>query len=212
MIAGGGGFRVPLVYRALVSGPFAGLVSELVLFDVDPARLSAIAAVLRAMPTPACTPDGEALRRRPRRRHSPQCAAARRPHHHVPAGRPPRDGPRVRGHPPRRHGRPDRRRTCGPGPRPAGPGNHGRRRHLLRPADHPGNAAPGTADAGTLPGRLADQLHQPGRHGHGSARACPRPQGHRDLRFRGRAGAPGGPRGRRFPCRTEGSTAWATTG
>lgn len=51
MIAGGGGFRVPLVYRALASGPFAGLVSELVLFDVDPGRLSAIAAVLRAMPT-----------------------------------------------------------------------------------------------------------------------------------------------------------------
>lgn len=56
MIAGGGGFRVPLVYRALASGSFAGLVSELVLYDVDPGRLSAIAAVLRAMPvsgTPA---------------------------------------------------------------------------------------------------------------------------------------------------------------
>jgi 6-phospho-beta-glucosidase len=50
MIAGGGGFRVPLVYRALSSGAFAGLVSELVLFDVDPARLSAVTAVLRAMP------------------------------------------------------------------------------------------------------------------------------------------------------------------
>ncbi|MBT2532049.1 6-phospho-beta-glucosidase [Arthrobacter sp. ISL-48] len=50
MIAGGGGFRVPLVYRALASGPFAGLVSELVLFDVDPGRLSAITAVLRSMP------------------------------------------------------------------------------------------------------------------------------------------------------------------
>ena len=50
MIAGGGGFRVPLVYRALASGAFAGMVSELVLFDVDPARLSAISAVLRALP------------------------------------------------------------------------------------------------------------------------------------------------------------------
>lgn len=65
-IAGGGGFRVPLVYRALASGPFAGLVSELVLFDVDPARLSAIAAVLRAMPesavaeSPMPAPDGGA--------------------------------------------------------------------------------------------------------------------------------------------------------
>ncbi|QNE15345.1 6-phospho-beta-glucosidase [Pseudarthrobacter sp. NBSH8] len=50
MIAGGGGFRVPLVYRALSSGAFAELVSELVLFDVDPARLRAINAVLHAMP------------------------------------------------------------------------------------------------------------------------------------------------------------------
>src|SRR5512141_3358353 len=46
MIAGGGGFRVPLVYRALCAGPFAGLVRELVLFDVDPGRLAAINAVL----------------------------------------------------------------------------------------------------------------------------------------------------------------------
>ena len=61
MIAGGGGFRVPLVYRALASGRFAGLVSELVLFDVDPARLAAIAAVLRAMPLPAgAVPGGGA--------------------------------------------------------------------------------------------------------------------------------------------------------
>ncbi|BCW49287.1 6-phospho-beta-glucosidase [Arthrobacter sp. StoSoilB13] len=52
MIAGGGGFRVPLVYRALCTGPFAGLVHEVVLYDVDPARLAAIQAVLRDMPTP----------------------------------------------------------------------------------------------------------------------------------------------------------------
>ncbi|WP_427171977.1 6-phospho-beta-glucosidase [Arthrobacter sp. 92] len=49
MIAGGGGFRVPLVYRALSTGPFAGLVRELVLFDVDPGRLAAIEAVLAAL-------------------------------------------------------------------------------------------------------------------------------------------------------------------
>ncbi|MDR6987687.1 6-phospho-beta-glucosidase [Paenarthrobacter nitroguajacolicus] len=52
MIAGGGGFRVPLVYRALCAGPFAGLVDELVLYDVDAARLAAIAAVIRDMPAP----------------------------------------------------------------------------------------------------------------------------------------------------------------
>ena len=46
MIAGGGGFRVPLVYRALCEGPFAGLARELVLYDVDPGRLAAINAVL----------------------------------------------------------------------------------------------------------------------------------------------------------------------
>ncbi len=50
-IAGGGGFRVPLVYRALRSGAFAGLAKELVLYDVDPARLRAIKAVLESMPT-----------------------------------------------------------------------------------------------------------------------------------------------------------------
>ncbi|MDR7082250.1 6-phospho-beta-glucosidase [Arthrobacter ginsengisoli] len=49
MIAGGGGFRVPLVYRALCAGPFAGLVRELVLYDVDPRRLAAINAVLASL-------------------------------------------------------------------------------------------------------------------------------------------------------------------
>ncbi len=50
LIAGGGGFRVPLIYRALASGRFAGLVTELVLYDVDPSRLAAVTAVLRSMP------------------------------------------------------------------------------------------------------------------------------------------------------------------
>ncbi|TLM75799.1 6-phospho-beta-glucosidase [Pseudarthrobacter sp. NamB4] len=50
LIAGGGGFRVPLIYRALASGRFGGLVTELVLYDVDPARIDAVTAVLRSMP------------------------------------------------------------------------------------------------------------------------------------------------------------------
>ncbi|HEU4666450.1 MAG TPA: 6-phospho-beta-glucosidase [Arthrobacter sp.] len=50
LIAGGGGFRVPLIYRALTSGRFAGMVTGLVLYDVDPARLEAVTAVLRSMP------------------------------------------------------------------------------------------------------------------------------------------------------------------
>ena len=59
MIAGGGGFRVPLVYRALSSGPYAGLVSEVVLFDVDAGRLAAIEAVLRSMSSTVSVPtDG----------------------------------------------------------------------------------------------------------------------------------------------------------
>jgi 6-phospho-beta-glucosidase len=59
MIAGGGGFRVPLVYRALCAGPFAGLVRELVLYDVDPGRLAAINAVLASFA--AQQPPGAAL-------------------------------------------------------------------------------------------------------------------------------------------------------
>jgi 6-phospho-beta-glucosidase len=59
MIAGGGGFRVPLVYRALCSGPYSGLVSEVVLFDVDGGRLAAIEAVLRSMSSEVRgAPDG----------------------------------------------------------------------------------------------------------------------------------------------------------
>ena len=41
---------MPLIYRALVSGRYAGLVTELVLHDVDPGRLDAVTAVLRSMP------------------------------------------------------------------------------------------------------------------------------------------------------------------
>jgi 6-phospho-beta-glucosidase len=52
LIVGGGGFRVPLIYRALVSGPFSGVVTELVLYDVDLSRLAAVTAVLRSMPGP----------------------------------------------------------------------------------------------------------------------------------------------------------------
>jgi len=61
MIAGGGGFRVPLVYRALSTGPFAGLVRELVLFDVDPLRLAAIKAVLSSI-APSGDGPGPAVR------------------------------------------------------------------------------------------------------------------------------------------------------
>lgn len=44
-ILGGGGFRVPLVYRAVANG---SLIDHVVLFDVDEARLSAIFEVITA--------------------------------------------------------------------------------------------------------------------------------------------------------------------
>ncbi|WP_235498670.1 6-phospho-beta-glucosidase [Arthrobacter sp. Leaf234] len=56
VIVGGGGFRVPLVYRALADGPFAGLVSDVVLLDASAERARAIARVLHAMPPPTGSP------------------------------------------------------------------------------------------------------------------------------------------------------------
>ncbi|WP_281360635.1 family 4 glycosyl hydrolase [Lentzea indica] len=45
-ILGGGGFRVPLVHRALLSDRGEGRITELVLHDLDPGRLAAIGHVL----------------------------------------------------------------------------------------------------------------------------------------------------------------------
>ncbi|WMX44173.1 6-phospho-beta-glucosidase [Streptomyces roseicoloratus] len=45
-ILGGGGFRVPLVYGALLGDHAEGRVTQVTLFDLDAARLSAIARVL----------------------------------------------------------------------------------------------------------------------------------------------------------------------
>ena len=47
-ILGGGGFRVPLVYRALAADP-GRLVGEVVLHDEDPLRVAAIARVLHQL-------------------------------------------------------------------------------------------------------------------------------------------------------------------
>jgi 6-phospho-beta-glucosidase len=46
-ILGGGGFRVPLVYHALLGDRGAGRITEVVLYDTDRTRLAAIGAVLR---------------------------------------------------------------------------------------------------------------------------------------------------------------------
>lgn len=47
-ILGGGGFRVPLVYRALLADRAEGRVTRVVLYDVDADRLAAIGRVLAA--------------------------------------------------------------------------------------------------------------------------------------------------------------------
>ena len=47
-ILGGGGFRVPLVHRALLAGRERTGITELVLHDVDAGRLDAIGRVLTA--------------------------------------------------------------------------------------------------------------------------------------------------------------------
>ncbi|WP_371403630.1 6-phospho-beta-glucosidase [Kribbella sp. NBC_00662] len=46
-ILGGGGFRVPLVYHALLGDRGAGRITDVVLYDTDRTRLGAIGAVLR---------------------------------------------------------------------------------------------------------------------------------------------------------------------
>lgn len=48
-LIGGGGFRVPLVYRALQADTSPGRVTEVRLFDTDASRLGVIAAVLEEM-------------------------------------------------------------------------------------------------------------------------------------------------------------------
>lgn len=48
-ILGGGGFRVPLVFKALMNDPANERVDEVRLFDVDARRQGAIASVLRAL-------------------------------------------------------------------------------------------------------------------------------------------------------------------
>ncbi|NHN54674.1 6-phospho-beta-glucosidase [Calidifontibacter sp. DB0510] len=50
-MVGGGGFRTPLVYRALLADPHERRITEVVLHDLSETRLAAIERVLRAMAT-----------------------------------------------------------------------------------------------------------------------------------------------------------------
>ena len=58
-ILGGGGFRVPLIYRALLADRAAGRVTHLTLYDLDPTRLQAIVRVLAQQA--AGVPDAPAV-------------------------------------------------------------------------------------------------------------------------------------------------------
>ena len=58
-ILGGGGFRVPLIYRALLADRAAGRVTHLTLYDLDPTRLQAIIRVLAQQA--AGVPDAPAV-------------------------------------------------------------------------------------------------------------------------------------------------------
>lgn len=55
-VLGGGGFRVPMVYRALLSDDSDSRVHELVLYDVDPARLRRVSEVLARLDAAAGVP------------------------------------------------------------------------------------------------------------------------------------------------------------
>jgi 6-phospho-beta-glucosidase len=60
-ILGGGGFRVPLVYRALLGDRGEGRVTDVALYDLDAARLATIARVLADQAGAAGHPDPPAV-------------------------------------------------------------------------------------------------------------------------------------------------------
>ncbi|WP_405713548.1 6-phospho-beta-glucosidase [Streptomyces xanthophaeus] len=60
-ILGGGGFRVPLVYGALLADRADGRVTRVTLYDEDPARLGAMARVLAGQAAAAGLPDAPAV-------------------------------------------------------------------------------------------------------------------------------------------------------
>ncbi|MEU4195974.1 6-phospho-beta-glucosidase [Kribbella sp. NPDC026611] len=60
-ILGGGGFRVPLVYHALLGDRGPGRITDVVLYDSDRTRLAAIGAVLRQQAAAAASTDTDSL-------------------------------------------------------------------------------------------------------------------------------------------------------
>ncbi|MFE9662373.1 6-phospho-beta-glucosidase [Streptomyces sp. NPDC005955] len=62
VVLGGGGFRVPLVYGALLGDRGEGRVDEVVLYDTDPLRLRTIARVLADQAATAAVTDAPRVR------------------------------------------------------------------------------------------------------------------------------------------------------
>ncbi|KJY45665.1 6-phospho-beta-glucosidase [Streptomyces sp. NRRL S-444] len=60
-ILGGGGFRVPLVYGALLGDHAEGRVTQVTLYDEDPSRLGAMARVLADQAAATGAPDAPAV-------------------------------------------------------------------------------------------------------------------------------------------------------
>lgn len=109
--------------------------------------------------------------------------------HRGPRRSPARGRFRLLRHPRRRPGRARRGRADRPGRGCAGPGDGGRGRDRVRPADRPGGARDRPQDRPYRPGGVGHQLHQPGRAGHrGDGRGARRARD-RHLRFARRPGA-----------------------
>ena len=183
-IAGGGGFRVPLVYRALSAGPFAGLVRELVLYDVDPARLAAIEAVLASLARqgpPGSGPQIRAVSSLPEALDGADMVFA--------AIRPGGTAGRTA----------DERIALDLGLLGQETTGAGGISYALRSI--PPMLRLAEEMRSRCPGGVAAQLHQPRRHGHGGPGPRAGAQGDRDLRLRQRPGAPRGAGRRRRAAR-----------
>ena len=193
-IVGGGGFRVPIVYGALLARARATLpFDEIVLHDVDAGRLERIGACsraaaehgdARAVPTTTDLEDGDRgrrlrLQRDPRRRAARAASSTSR----------------------------CRWRSSVLGQETTGPGGIC---FALRTIPAIMEIAQTIAER--APRRLADQLHQPRRDGHGGGPAgARRPRGrHLRLARRGCAGASPKALGE-DPARSCGSTTSAST-
>ena len=121
VILGGGGFRTPYVWQALIRDQGSPRVTEVALYDVDEARLATITAILDRL--------AERIRRRTHPEH-PHRSRIRRGGRRL----------RVRRHQGRRRRATLLRRARRTRPQRARPGDDGAGRYRLRPAHPAGDA------------------------------------------------------------------------